>query len=307
MIDFDAARAAVTRHLAPTPLIPFHQAGLDVPVYLKYEGTQPIGAFKIRGAVAALSAYGGPVVTASVGNHALGTAHAAQLLSVEATVVVPKTAAEVKIQKLRSYPIDLVLAGEDFDAAEKHALGLASEGRRYVSAYNDPHVIAGQSTLIAEVADVLSEDFTVVVPAGGGGLLSGVALGARLAAQDIRVIGVEAEACRALSTAVAEGRIVHVPMGRTIADGLYGNLEAGSSTPDIVRECGVRMVAVAEPSIRRSVRELASSAGLVAEGASATALAALRDGLVPVDRPVVLVISGRNIGMDLLATILGKP
>jgi threonine dehydratase len=302
MIDLEAAKVAVSRHLAPTPLIPFQDG-----VYLKYEGAQPIGAFKIRGAIAALAAYGGPVVTASVGNHALGIAHAARLLSVEATVVVPETAAEVKVRKLREYPIDLVLAGEDFDAAEKHALELAKNGRRYVSAYNDPHVIAGQSTLLTEVADVLAEDFTVVVPAGGGGLLSGVALGARVAPQDIRVIGVEAEACRALSTAVAAGDVVHVPMGQTIADGLYGNLEPGSSTPGIIRDCGVQMVAVAEQSIRRSIRELVTEAGLVAEGASATALAALRDGLVPRDRPVVLVISGRNIGLDLLATILGEP
>ena len=307
MIDLDSAHAAVSQYLAPTPLIPFHQAGLDVPVYVKYEGAQPIGAFKIRGAVAALAAYREPVVTASVGNHALGIAHAARLLSVEATVVVPETAAEVKIRKLREYPIELVLAGEDFDAAEKHALALAGKGRRYVSAYNDPHDIAGQSTLLTEVATALPEDFTVVVPAGGGGLLSGVALAARRAPQDIRVIGVEAEACRALSTAVAEGRVVHVPMGKTVADGLYGNLESASSTPGIVRDCGVRMVAVAESSIRRSVRELVTGAGLVAEGASATALAALRDGLVPLDRPVVLVISGRNIGVDLLATILGEP
>jgi threonine dehydratase len=117
---------------------------------------------------------------------------------------------------------------------------------------------------------------------------------------------VEADACRALSTAVAAGGVVHVPMGETIADGLYGNLDPSSATPEIVRTCGVDLVHVPEKSIRRSVRELAASAGLVAEGASATSLAALRDGLVPLDRPVVLVISGRNIGLNLLAEILGE-
>jgi threonine dehydratase len=300
----DQAWEVVSRHLPPTPLTPYPQAGLDVPVYLKYDGAQPIGAFKIRGALAALTAYAGkPVVTASAGNHALGIAYGSRLLSGDATVVVPKTAAAVKVEALRRYPIDLVLAGEDFDGAERHALALPGQ---YVSAYNDPHVIAGQSTLLTEVAGVLEEDFTVVVPAGAGGLLSGVALGARRAAQDVRVIGVEAEACRALSTAVTAGRVVPVEMGETIADGLAGNLEPESLTPAIVRDCGVTMVAVAEAAIRRSVRELVTTAGLVAEGASATSLAALRGGLVPLDRPVVLVVSGRNIDLGLLTTILGE-
>ncbi|WP_284742261.1 threonine ammonia-lyase [Amycolatopsis sp. RTGN1] len=300
----DQAWDVVSQHLPPTPLIPYPQAGLDVPVYLKYEGAQPIGAFKIRGALTALTAYAGkPVVTASAGNHALGIAYGSRLLSREATVVVPKTAAAVKVEALRRYPIDLVLAGDDFDGAERHALGLPGQ---YVSAYNDPHVIAGQSTLLTEVARVLEDDFTIVVPAGAGGLLSGVALGARRAAQDVRVIGVEAEACRALSTAVAAGRVVPVEMGETIADGLAGNLEPESVTPAIVRDCGVTMVAVAEAAIRRSVRELVTTAGLVAEGASATSLAALRAGLVPLDRPLVLVVSGRNIDLGLLTTILGE-
>ncbi len=300
----DQAWEVVSRYLPPTPLIPYPQAGLDVPVYLKYDGAQPIGAFKIRGALAALTAYAGrPVVTASAGNHALGIAYGSRLLSSDATVVVPKTAAAVKVEALRQYPVDLVLAGEDFDGAERHALALPGQ---YVSAYNDPHVIAGQSTLVTEVAHVLEEDFTVVVPAGAGGLLSGVALGARRASPDVRVVGVEADACRALSTAVAAGRVVPVEMGETIADGLAGNLEPESLTPAIVRDCGVTMVAVAEAAIRRSVRELVTTAGLVAEGASATSLAALRDGLVPLDRPVVLVVSGRNIDLGLLTTILGE-
>lgn len=306
MLDavLDQAWEVVSEHLPPTPLIPYPQAGLDVPVYLKYEGAQPIGAFKIRGALAALTAYADkPVVTASAGNHALGIAYGSRLLAREATVVVPKTAAAVKVEALRRYPVELVQAGDDFDGAERHALGLPGQ---YVSAYDDPHVIAGQSTLLTEVARVLDEDFTVVVPAGAGGLLSGVALGARRAAQDVRVIGVEAEACRALSTAVAAGRVVPLDMGETIADGLAGNLEPSSRTPGIVRDRGVTMVAVAESSIRRSVRELVTTAGLVAEGAAATSLAALRAGLVPLDRPVVLVVSGRNIDLGLLTTILGE-
>ncbi|KIF77999.1 hypothetical protein QR77_37605 [Streptomyces sp. 150FB] len=301
------ARETVARHLAATPLIAYRGAGLPVPVYLKYEGAQPTGSFKVRGAVTALSAYaaeGVPVVTASAGNHALGIAHAAGLLGVGATVVVPKSGSRAKIRALREYPIDLVLEGDDYDGAERHALALAESGMRYVSAYNDPQVVAGQSTLVGEVADSLGEDFTVVVPTGAGGLVAGTALGARRAAQDIRVIGVESDACHAVSAAVAAGQVVTVPVGDTIADGLVGNIEPGSITPAIIRECGVRLVSVGEAAIRRAVREFALGAGLIAEGSSAASLAALLAGLVPTDRPVVLIVSGRNIAPELLAGIL---
>ncbi|GHJ39329.1 threonine/serine dehydratase [Streptomyces sp. TS71-3] len=303
----DRAREAVGRHLAPTPLVPFHAAGLPVPVHLKYEGAQPTGSFKVRGAVTALEAYaadGARVVTASAGNHALGIAHAAQLLGVDATVVVPRNASAAKLRALAGYPVELVQEGDDYDGAERHALALAARGMTYVSAYNNAYVVAGQSTLVREVAAELGEDFTVVVPAGAGGLVAGTALGARRTPRDIRVVGVESDACHALSAAVAAGHVVRVPIGDTIADGLVGNIEPDSLTPLVIRECGTRLVSVDEAAIRRSVRELALAAGLVAEGSSAAALAALRAGLVPADRPVVLTISGRNIAPGLLATLL---
>ncbi|QRP43330.1 threonine/serine dehydratase [Amycolatopsis sp. FDAARGOS 1241] len=303
----DRARETVARNLARTPLLPYHAAGLEVPVYLKYEGAQPTGSFKVRGGVAALTAYaaeGVPVVTASAGNHALGIAHASRLLGAKSTVVVPEGGSPAKIAALRTYPVELVLAPGGYDGAEAKALELAAGGRKFVSAYNDPHVIGGQSTLVGEVAETLGEDFTIVVPTGAGGLLAGTALGARRARPDVRVLGVESAACHAVSAAVAAGHVVTVPVGDTIADGLVGNLEPESITPAIVREAGVRLVDVDEAAIRRSVRELALTAGLVAEGSSAAALAALRAGLVPADRPVVLVVSGRNIAAGLLATIL---
>jgi threonine dehydratase len=303
----DRAREVVGRHLAPTPLIPFHSEGLPVPVYLKYEGAQPTGSFKVRGAVTALEAYaagGAPVVTASAGNHALGIAYASRLLGVDATVVVPRNASPAKLRGLRDYPVTVVQEGDDYDGAERHALALSAEGMTYVSAYNDEYVISGQSTLVAEVAADLAQDFTLVVPTGAGGLLAGNALGARREPYDIRVLGVESAACHALSAAVAAGQVVKVPVGDSIADGLLGNIEPDSLTPLVVAECATPIVEVDEASIRRSVAELALTAGLVAEGSSAAALAALRAGLVPADRPVVLVISGRNLAPGLLAALL---
>src|SRR5204863_2921806 len=165
-------------HLAPTPLVESDGFGL------KLESLQPTGSFKVRGAVAALTALdpSDPVVTASAGNHGLALAWAAERLGFDATVVVAETASPAKIAGLRRFPAALVVHGADYDEAERHALSLPG---RYVSPYNDPDVIAGAGTIASE----LSAAETIVVPIGGGGLASGIAL-----AGGARVVGVVPEA-----------------------------------------------------------------------------------------------------------------
>lgn len=301
------ARETVARHLRPTPLIRFHAFTGDVPVYLKLETAQPGGSFKVRGALAAAAAYaagGRAIVTASAGNHALGIAYAAETLGVDATVVVPRTGSTAKIDALRGRGVRLVIEGKDYDEAEAVAKARAVGGVRYVSAYNDPFVIAGQSTAFGEIDDQLGMDCTVVMGVGGGGLMAGIALGARRSDHAISVVGVESDQGRAVSSAVAAGRVVPVPIGETIADGLVGNIEPSTITPIIAAETGVQFVAVDEPSIRHAVAELVRAAGVVAEGSAAVGLAALRAGMLETARPIVLVISGRNIATSLLADIL---
>lgn len=298
----------VAAHLRPTPVVPLELPG-GVEVLAKLDSLQPTGSFKLRGALAALSALGSPgvrVVGASAGNHALALVEAARRLGLRATVVVPRTGSRAKLAALRRLHADLVVHGDDYDQAERHALELADAGGAYVSAYNDPHVIAGQATWAAETAAGLPGGATLVVPVGGGGLLAGTLLWAA-DRPDVRVVGVEAAASRALSAAVAAGRVVAVPVAPTLADGLAGNLEAGSVTPALARGRVHAIVAVTEEEIERAIRFLAAS-GLVVEGSGAVGVAALLAGRVPADGGTVAVLlTGRNIAAGTLARVLDRP
>ncbi|MDR7274815.1 threonine ammonia-lyase [Catenuloplanes atrovinosus] len=317
--DLDHARHVVAAELAPTPLIrlPLDDlAGADV--YAKLETLQPTGSFKVRGALAAVSAAGADqagVITASAGNHGLGVAYAATRLGVPCTIVVPANASPAKIEGLRRLGVGPVLHGESYDEAEAHALTLARSGPPFISAYNDPHVIAGQATCLEEVREQLHGGFTVVVPVGGGGLLAGTVLAAHgptraaaspwsSAAARIRVIGVESAASRAVSTAAAAAAITTVEVGPTLADGLAGNLEAGSVTPGLAAAHGVEFAAVGEEHIAEAVRLLATRCGLIVEGAGAVGLAALLAGEVEPAGPVVLLLTGRNIAAAALSGLI---
>ena len=300
-----SALAAVRALLPPTPLVRAWVDGAEL--YFKLETMQPTGSFKVRGAAAAVAAYGasGPIVTASAGNHGLGIAYAASRLGADATVFVPESAPSVKIDALRSFAVDLRVEGESYDDAERLALDYAAEHGRFVSAYSDPHVIAGQATVVAEVADVLAGNFTIVVPVGGGGLAAGTALGAARVNRDIAIVGVEASQSMALSAAVHAGRVVDVAVGATIADGLAGNIDAAAITPQLIRDHEVTLVDVSEDSIRHAIRRLAIEHGVVVEGSAAVGFAAVVDGTIKLDRPTVLVLTGRNITARRLAGIVG--
>lgn len=312
--DFAAARELIARHLTPTPLIPspFRRGG-----WLKLETLQPTGSFKVRGALAALSAVPAdrPVITASAGNHALGIAHAARALERKATVVVPETASQAKLDALRTLPVQVVTHGESFDEAEMWAVSRADAPARdvdLISPYNDPHVIAGQATMLDEILAQHPGDrpLTIIAGAGGGGLLSGLGLRASQLTSDdrpIRVVGVEAEASPGLSTAIEADRVEIIEVEPTLADGLAGNLEGGSITIELVKRHVAELVQVAEDDIAEAIRWLVQRHGIVAEGAGAVPVAALLAELIPadyLDGDVVAVISGRNIALDTLSTIL---
>jgi threonine dehydratase len=305
--DIAEARAVVQHHLAPTPLAPTAALAGEGDVRLKLETLQPTGAFKVRGALAALAGGEGPVVTASSGNHGLGVAWAARRLGVDARIVVPETVSPAKLAALRAAGADVVLHGARYDDAEAHALALADGGgARYVSAYNDTSVIAGQATLGAELASATVGPLCVVVPISGGGLISGIALWARRHGA-ARVVGVEAAASRQMSATVAAGgETVPVEVTPTIADALAGSLEPGSVTARIVADAVQEIVAVDEDELRAAMRALALGAGVVAEGAGAAAGAAVLAGLVT-PRPretTVVVVSGRNVTAERLCEVL---
>jgi threonine dehydratase len=299
--DLEAAWEVIRSRLAPTPLGAAAGPGL----LLKLESLQPTGSFKVRGAINALAALDPTVdvVTASAGNHGLGVAFAAALLRRKATVVVPGNASPAKVAAIRGFPVTLVEAGHSYDDAEARALELAELGGHYLSPYNDPHVIAGQGTIGCELADQVTGPMTVVCPVGGGGIAAGLGLWASQR-DDAVIVGVEAEASRAVSAAVRAGRQVDVVVGDTIADGVSGNIEPGSVTAGIIRDHVESLVSVTEAEIRAAIRHLAASHGIVAEGAGALAVAAVLAGKVPARHRLVALVTGRNIALATLADVL---
>lgn len=312
--DFAAAREVIVRHLSPTPLIP---SSIRRGGWLKLETFQPTGSFKVRGALAAMAATSTdrPIITASAGNHALGIAFAARALERKAMVVVPETASQAKLEALRTLPVQVVTHGESFDEAEMWAISRADAPARdvnLISPYNDPHVIAGQATILDEILAQYPGDrpLTVIAGAGGGGLLSGLGLRANQLTSDersIRIVGVEAEASPGLSTAIEAGRVELIEVEPTLADGLAGNLEGGSITIELIKRHVAELVQVTEDDIAAAIRWLAQRHGIVAEGAGAVPIAALLAEQIPneyLDGDVVAVISGRNIALDTLSTVL---
>ena len=246
------------------------------------------------------------MVTASAGNHGLGVAFAARALGLAATIVLPENASFAKRSALERFggEVEVVLHGAAYDDAEAHALALAAGGARFVSAYNDPDVIAGQGTIALELFDQLTDLRAIVAPVGGGGLLAGLALAAA-ERRDVDVYGVEADASPAISTSVAAGRVVEIREQPTIADGLAGNVEPGSVTIPLIARHVHRLVSTDEAAIREAVRFLATEHGLVVEPSGAVGVGAVLNGAVePGAGATVIVITGRNISSDLMAEIL---
>jgi threonine dehydratase len=307
--DLERAAEVVRRTLAVTPVVAAPLLGPNV--WLKLETLQPTGAFKVRGGLAAVSAarQGGapiPLVSSSAGNHGLGMAYAAECLGADVSVVVPETASEAKVEALGRFTVALLRHGRSYEEAEARALELADEkGGRYVSPYNDPDVIAGQGTIGLELLQQLPGLAEVVVPVGGGGLLSGIGLAT--APAGVRLVGVEPARSAPVAAAIEAGHVVPVDVGPTMADGLAGNIEPGSVTVGLAARLATEMHTVTEEEIAAAIRFLAFSHGIVAEGAGAVAVANLLSGRhVADDGPVVVVVSGRNITPALLASVLAS-
>jgi threonine dehydratase len=305
--DVLAAADLIARYLPVTPVLASPLLGRRA--MLKVETFQPTGSFKVRGALTAVAAAvardpRGRVVTASAGNHGLGVAFAAQLLGARATIVLPENASTAKWAALERFDVDLVAHGTSYEEAEAHALDLAGAGSWFVSAYNDPDVIAGQGTIALELFAQAPDVETIVAPTGGGGLLAGLCLAASTR-PGVKVCGVEADASPAVSASVAAGHVVEVSVGPTLADGLAGNLEAGSVTVPIIARLVDQLVRVDEGAMGEAVRFLAFQHGLVAEPSGAIGVGALSRGFVPpAEGSTVVVVTGRNLSRSLLSELL---
>ena len=272
------------------------------PVLLKAENLQRTGAFKIRGAyntIAQLSAdeRAAGVVTASAGNHGQAVAWAAREAGIPATILVPESAPMAKVDAARSYGAVVELAGEGFDETASLALARAEEtGATFVHAFEDARVVAGQGTLGLELAEQLPEGpATVVIPVGGGGLASGVAIALDALRPEIRIVGVQAAACAPLA-----GR---TPTGSTIADGIAVK-HPGQLTATILQDLLDDVVVVDDEEISEAIVLLLERAKLVAEGAGAAPVAAILAGRAGGDGPACAVLAGGNVDATTLNSVV---
>ena len=311
--QLEHARDIVDHYLEPTPTVSILVRGRKV--FVKLESLQITGSFKIRGALAASTAAhrvdpNGAVITASAGNHGLGIAHAASLLGVRATVVVPANASVAKVKKLSTYNIELIQFGSSYDEAQSHAKDLADERSiRFISPFNDSDVIAGQSTIFDEMLRQAPAIEHVVVSVGGGGLISGTLLSRDAQDRsDIRVTGVQPEESAALYHVLRGATMSDIVHNPTIADGLAGGGDDGAITNELIAKSGIDLVLVPEVEIRRAVREIAENNGLVMEGSAAASYAAIAANRVDdVTSRVGFIASGRNISHELLIELLSEP
>ena len=316
MLDLAAVRAArdrvaeTSRH---TPLDRSHtfseMTGADV--HLKLETFQRTGAFKIRGAtnrIATLSAEAreAGVVTASAGNHAQGVALAASRMGVDSKIVMPEDAPIAKLKATRSYGGEVVLHGVDYDEAERRAHEIEREDDRYyVHAFDDPMVMAGQGTIGLEIVEDLPGVETVVVPIGGGGLISGIATAVKGLKPDARVVGVQAEGAASVPESLERGERVVRESVDTIADGI-ATRSVGEQTFEVIRERVDEVVTVTDDEIAVALTTLLEREKALVEGAGAVALAALLSGAVEYEEgeTVVPALCGGNIDMNTLTTVV---
>ncbi len=311
--DVLAARDRVAETARHTPLEYSHtfSAMTGANVHLKQENLQRTGAFKIRGAtnrIATLSEADrqAGVVTASAGNHAQGVALAASRIGVDATVVMPENAPISKVQATRHYGAEVELHGEDYDAAAERAHEIEErDGKYYLHAFDDWEVMAGQGTIGLEILADLPGVETVVVPIGGGGLISGIATAIKGKQPDVRVVGVQAEGAASAAQSLQKGRVVERDAVDTIADGI-ATRAIGDKTFQVIDECVDEVVTVSDDEIAVAVTRLLERSKTLVEGAGAVPLAAILEGAFEYGEgeTVVPVLSGGNIDLNTLTTVI---
>jgi threonine dehydratase len=246
------------------------------------------------------------IITASAGNHGQAVAFAAQKLNYPARIVVPKTTPKIKIDGIKKYGADLVLFGDTYDEAEQKAKDLArKDGLVFVSPTTDELIIAGHGTIGLEIIEALTNVDMVIVPVGGGGLISGVSIAIKSIKPNVQVIGVQSEASPVMYESLKAGKIVNARQTETIAEGLSGGIEKGSITFKIAQEYVDKVLLVREETIRRAVYLLWDSEKQVAEGSGAVAIAPIIENKsVFAGKAVVAVITGGNIDAKLFQSIL---
>lgn len=311
LIDFAAVRAAqeaIAEHVLRTPLVPSSslEAIAGAPVHLKLEQLQITGSFKLRGATNALlglspDARSRGVVAVSTGNHGRAVAHAAKALGMRALVLMSRLVPQNKVEAIAALGAEIRIVGNSQDDAEAEVPRLiAEEGLTYIPPFDHAGVIIGQGTLGLEIMEDLPEAETLVVPLSGGGLIGGVALAAKALNPGVRVVGVSMSRGAAMHASLAAGRPVAVAEEPTLADSLGGGIGLENRhTFALVRDLVDEVVLLDEEEIAAGIRHAYRAEGLVLEGGGAVPIAAVLTGRLGLGGPAALVLSGRNIDMNV--------
>ena len=315
--DLDRLRgvhAAARELVRVTPTMTSRSLSRDVggEIVLKAENLQRTGSFKLRGALAKLGAIAtrdcAGVVTGSAGNHAQSLAYAARSKGLPCRVYMPQAAAIGKVEAVRAFAGEVVRGGESVDVCVALARAAAAEeGMEFVHPFDDADVIAGQAGVAIELAEQVPDVRKVVVPVGGGGLASGIALALKLADPGIEVIGVQAAGCAAMAESIEAHEPVEVGAARTIADGIAVK-RPGELTLPLLERWLDGMVTVDDEAIVEAMVRLAERTKLVTEGAGAVAVAALMAGAVEpaAGGATAAVLSGGNVDPRLLAAAINR-
>ena len=313
-VDVEEARARIKDqiYLSPLPYSETLSRMTGNRVFCKLENLQITGSFKERGALNRLLTLNAEearrgVIAASAGNHGMALAFHSRRLGIAATIVMPLFAPLIKVSRVRQYGARDLLHGNDYDTALGEAQRLSSEkGLTFISAFNDPWIVAGQGTIGLELYEQNPNLDVVIVPVGGGGLIAGIALTLKALNPKIRIIGVQSEALPSMRAALENGAPIRLAPALTIADGIAVR-RVGETPFALVQEFVDDIVTVNEGEIANAVLLLLEIEKTVAEGAAAVPLAALINKKVSLSgKNIGLIVSGGNIDMNLIARIIEK-
>jgi threonine dehydratase len=313
--EIERANRKIQRAILRTPMIYSgtlsKRMGRNRKVFLKLENLQKTGSFKTRGAYYKLSQLSHSmrqkgVIAASAGNHAQGIAYASSLLGISSTIVMPEGASIAKQMATRSYGGEVILFGQDTDEALAYAKKLAEDGRSFIHPFDDEEIIAGQGTIGIEILEEVPDVEAIVVPVGGGGLISGIATIVKKRRPRVKIIGVQALHAPAAFYSLNKKKLVEVKTKPTLADGIAIR-RPGEITFPIIQKKVDDILTVEEEEIASAILMLMERKRVVAEGAGAAPLAALlsKKWKVRADK-IVMVLSGGNIDVHLLDRIIEK-
>jgi len=310
--DFTTAREHLQKVLLPTHLIysPIFSEESGNQIYIKPENLQKTGAFKIRGAYNKINKLTEEekkrgVIASSAGNHAQGVAYAARELGIKAVIVMPKTTPLIKVQSTKKYGAEVVLYGDVYDDAYQKAKELeAQEGYVFVHPFDDIDVLEGQGTIALEILEEMPDAEVIVVPIGGGGLISGIAAAAKMIKPDIKIIGVEPSGAASATEALKKNKVITLPEANTIADGTAVK-RIGDLTFNCIKQYVDEVVTVDDYELTEAFLLLAEKHKIIAENSGILPLAALKK-LTERGKKVVPVVSGGNIDVLMISSMIGK-